>query len=443
MNILFSGAIEFLFLFLITCLQTFFYSRVLGLSQNWRGVRLALAVLFIAIFETALQLAAMNIALWLSLLFLGVVILYPVFFMSGSFRERLFFGIVNLVIIMISILLTNNILFPEGLVQSASEISWRTLLPCALLFIIYGVLALAIAHLKTEGRRYISRQHWTGLIVGFSGIFLGLSVIQYFNRMENSRMIRVYLTIFSIGLLVIWLLSYFIFYFICRYYSKIIETNTLLIQNEMIERYMLRKQAADERIKVLSHDLKHSLIQWRLLAEEKGKGDALQDISEYEEQLSSSLLINVENETANAIINQKKWEANQTKVTFQTDGVFHDDLLISKLDLCSLLGNLLDNALEAAMQAETATLRQVKLVIRRKGNLLILVIENGYAIAPILEKGYFVTHKKDKNSHSIGMRSIANVVEKYDGVLKYSYGDHWFKSTIMLRGYKTVLSNEN
>ncbi len=57
MNILFSGAIEFLFLFLITCLQTLFYSRVLGLSQKWRGVRLALAVLFIAVFETALQLA--------------------------------------------------------------------------------------------------------------------------------------------------------------------------------------------------------------------------------------------------------------------------------------------------------------------------------------------------------------------------------------------------
>lgn len=273
-------------------------------------------------------------------------------------------------------------------------------------------------------------------------VLFGLFVIQYFNRLATAGTFRLYLSILSAGLLIIWLLLYFTFYFICRYFSKTKEANALLVQNDRIEQYLLEKQASDERIKILSHDLKHSLVQWRELAEEKNNLNALHDISDYDEQLLSSLLINVENENANAIINQKSWEADQAKVEFQVDGIFHDDLLISKLDLCSLLGNLLDNALEAAVQAEAKELRRVKLFIRRKGNLLILISENGYAIEPVLENGIFVTHKKDKNLHALGMRSIEAVVEKYDGVINHSYKNNWFKITIMLRSYQNVLSDE-
>lgn len=441
MDILIAVAIEGTFLFLITCIQTFFYSKVIGLSQKWRGTRLILVIFGITILESVLQIAAMNAFLWVSLLFLIIVISYPVFFMGGDLKERLFFGVMNLAILMFSILLS-TMFFSGELVQNLSEVSWRILLPCALMLMIYGILVLIIVHINTEGRRYLSRQYWTGMIACFFIVLFGLFVIQYFNRLATAGTFRLYLSILSAGLLIIWLLLYFTFYFICRYFSKTKEANALLVQNDRIEQYLLEKQASDERIKILSHDLKHSLVQWRELAEEKNNLNALHDISDYDEQLLSSLLINVENENANAIINQKSWEADQAKVEFQVDGIFHDDLLISKLDLCSLLGNLLDNALEAAVQAEAKELRRVKLFIRRKGNLLILISENGYAIEPALENGIFVTHKKDKNLHALGMRSIEAVVEKYDGVINHSYKNNWFKITIMLRSYQTVLSDE-
>lgn len=211
----------------------------------------------------------------------------------------------------------------------------------------------------------------------------------------------------------------------------------------MIGQYLLRKQASDERIKVLSHDLKHSLAQWRMLAEGRDDEKALESISEYEEHLLSCLLIDVENETANAIINQKRLEADQAQVEFLIDGVFHKDLLVGTLDLCSLLGNLLDNAIEAAAQAEQATLRRVALSIRRKGNLLVLVVENGYAVEPVLENGLFATHKKDRDFHALGMVSIHNVAEKYEGVVTNSYENNWFKATVMLCGYSSILSDDN
>jgi len=444
MDILFAVAIEFLMLFLITCLQTFFYSKAIGLSQKWRGLRLALAMLLVSLVEAALQLIGSNITAlsWVNIISIVVMILYPVFFMGGKVSERILFGVVNCVILLFSDLLC-IVIFPQSL--DTSEVSLPTLLLiCALFIFIYAILVLVITHLNTEGKRFMPRKYWISMMICFFIIFVGLAVVSNFSVwIKDTQRLYTYITIFSLGFLVIWLSLYFVFYFVCRYFSKTIEVNALTIQNDMIERYILRKQASDERIKILSHDLKHSLTQWRVFAEEKGDANALQSISEYEGQLLSSLLINVENENANAIINQKYWEANQARVEFLTDGAFHKDLLMSKLDLCSLLGNLLDNAIEAATQVETETLRRVKLSIRRKGNLLILVVENGYAIEPVLENGVFVTHKKDKDLHAIGIRSINYVAKKYDGVVNNSYKNNWFKAAVMLRGYQTVLSDEN
>lgn len=444
MNILFTVAIEILMLFLITCLQTIFYYKAIGSNRKWRGLRLALAMSLVSVVEAALQLVGSNIVAlsWVNIISIVVMILYPVFFMGGKVSERILFGIVNCVILLFSELLSIVVL-PQ--ILGISEVSLQMLiLHCTLFIFIYIILEMVIIHLNTEGKRYMPRKYWISMIISFSFIFVGLAVVSNFSIwIKDAERLHTYITIFSLGFLVIWLLLYFIFYFVCRYFSKTTEANMLTIQNDMIERYILRRQESDERIKILSHDLKHSLTQWRVLAEETGDANALQSISEYEGQLLSSLIINVENENANAIINQKYWEANQARVEFLTDGAFHKDLVMSKLDLCSLLGNLLDNAIEAAAQVEKEDLRCVNLSIRRKGNLLILVVENSYAIEPVLENGIFVTRKKDKDLHAIGLRSINYVAEKYDGVVNNSYKNKWFKAAVMLRGYQTVLSDEN
>ena len=443
MNTLITMVINVLLILPIICIQTFFYSKTIGLNPKWKGLRLALVILLVTVVVAALNEVSAFLAVPL---LLAIFILYPVFFAGGKLKERFLFGMINLAMFMFAGLSIGFTISPEALME-LEEISWQSI-PLILTIVVsiytaYIVLVLVIVRLNIEGRRHIPHKYWAGIVICFSFILVGWggvqNIINWFADVEMSRM---YSNIISLFFLFIWLLLYFVFSFICRYFAKANEANALAIQNDMIERYMLRKQASDERIQVLSHDLRYSLTQWRAFAEEKGDADALQNISEYEEQLLSSLLINVENDNANAIINQKHWEADKARIEFLVDGVFHKDLLMSKLDLCSLLGNLLDNAIEAASQAETEALRRVKLSIRRKGNLLILAVENGYAIEPVLQNGIFVTNKKDKDLHAIGMRSIRSVAEKYDGVVHNSYENNWFKATVMLCGYQTALSDE-
>lgn len=454
--------VELLAMAMATCIQTYFYYKTIGFSAKWRGYRLALVMLAVSVIVAALTLITHNVpslmgavARWI---FFVVIILYPVFFMGGKRRERVLFGFVNVATYMFSVLLggvaLNAVITKLPAIQTISTFfeihivhgaAWVVILLALLLtMVIYMVLVLMITHLNTEGKRFIPSKYWVGMMIGFSIIAAGLYAIGNLGIwIENTEKRFAYVAVSSLGFLVVWLMLYLVFYFVCRYFSKVTEANALAIQNDMIERYMLRKQASDERIRVLSHDLKHSLIQWRTLAEEKGDISALSHILEYEEQLRSALLFDVKNDNANAMINQKYWEATQRQVKFLVDGVYDKDLLISNMDLCSLLGNLLDNAIEAAAQAETKALRYVKLTIRRKGNLLIMGVENGYSKEPVLANGAFVTSKKDKDRHAIGTLSIKYVAEKHDGVIHNAYENNLFKASVMFRGYQSTLSDKN
>ncbi len=62
MHMLFDVMIEVLLMLSITCIQTLFYSKTIGLNQKWRGLRLALAIAFVTVVETAIQLVSINIS---------------------------------------------------------------------------------------------------------------------------------------------------------------------------------------------------------------------------------------------------------------------------------------------------------------------------------------------------------------------------------------------
>lgn len=424
----------------LICIQTFFYSKMIGLNQKCKGLRL---VLTIFIFSIIMFILNVNASFRGMLLTLILIILYPALFLGCKLKDGILFGILNCAIYLFSGLISLIIVSPVSWVDLHKIPIPELLMILAVSYVVYVILLLIIIHLNTDGKHYMPSKYWTGVIISFTVIVIALFIVSNFNTwFRDIEKLQIYTTIFTIGVLSIWLLMYFLLYFVCQYFSKATEASILSVQNNMIERYILRKQETDERIRMLSHDLKHSLVQWRIMAEEKGEINVLQNITEYERQLLSSLLINVENESASAIINQKYLEAKQAKVTFQVDGIFHKDLIMCNLDLCSLLGNMLDNAIEAAAKVETEALRCVRLSIKRKGNLLIMVVENGYAIEPIVKDGVFITLKKDKFHHAIGMMSIRYVTEKYNGVVKNSYENNWFKSSVMLSGYHAILSNK-
>lgn len=104
---------------------------------------------------------------------------------------------------------------------------------------------------------------------------------------------------------------------------------------------------------------------------------------------------------------------------------------LRSVDLTAILGNLLDNALEAAETAPEPQ-RFLHLTIRRIHAMLVLKVENGTGSVPIRENGALRTAKADKAMHGWGLKSVQTAAERYDGTLSTSYQDGVFRAVVTL-----------
>lgn len=297
------------------------------------------------------------------------------------------------------------------------------------IFVIWLVFQILIRVRLRGGGESVSTRFWVFETVVLGVIFLiAYSIFLFFKELPNLEFMSLFtLPFFMLSLVVV---LEIINYLNCRYYAKENDTNLIAMQNEMLERYVLQKQESDRVIRQLSHDLKHNLNR---LKEQSGNSDS---IAEYEDMLEMHSMLNVGDDIANAIINEKRLYAQRGGIEFKVDGGFSDGLTITRIDFCSLLGNLLDNALESAEQVEDESLRRVSLQIRRKGHQLLIFLENGYKVEPKLNGGVFISGKKNRGLHGVGTLSINNIVEKYDGVIENTFKDNIFKSSLMLRCYE-------
>lgn len=117
----------------------------------------------------------------------------------------------------------------------------------------------------------------------------------------------------------------------------------------------------------------------------------------------------------------------QTKVNVE----YPRNTNIRSVDLTTILGNLLENALEAA-ETVPERLRFLHLTVRRINAMLIIKVENGYSEAPTQKNGNLLTSKIDKDFHGWGLKSVQTAAERYDGAVNIDYVDGIFKTVVTL-----------
>ena len=131
------------------------------------------------------------------------------------------------------------------------------------------------------------------------------------------------------------------------------------------------------------------------------------------------------------LINSKMALAEQEQIKTKVNIEYPHNTNIRSVDLTTILGNLLDNALEAAKAAPEG-LRFLNLTIRRINAMLIIKVENGYGSTPVQENGKLLTSKKDKAFHGWGLKSVQTAADRYDGTIRTDYKDHVFQSVVTL-----------
>ncbi len=137
-------------------------------------------------------------------------------------------------------------------------------------------------------------------------------------------------------------------------------------------------------------------------------------------------------ETVDYLINSKSAAARQCGIAYQVQVEFPRHTNLQSADLCAVLGNLLDNALEAAKQVPVPKQRFVRLTIRRIHQMLVIKVENSYAAAPAVQDGALKTSKEPNGLHGWGLKSAQTAAEKYDGMIQTSYSSGTFQAVATL-----------
>lgn len=131
------------------------------------------------------------------------------------------------------------------------------------------------------------------------------------------------------------------------------------------------------------------------------------------------------------LISSKLALAEQEHIKTKVNIEYPHNTNIRSVDLTTILGNLLDNALEAA-QAAPDGLRFLNLTIRRINAMLIIKVENGYGHDLKREDGKLLTTKSDKAFHGWGLKSVQTAADRYDGTISTDDKDGIFQSVVTL-----------
>ena len=188
-----------------------------------------------------------------------------------------------------------------------------------------------------------------------------------------------------------------------------------------------------EKNRQLSHDLKnHILVLKHFKMEEDYEG-----IDKYIEEIEQSFFdikrrIWTGNQVADMLLEQKRTLAEQEGITFTIQAVPIAEWMFDDSDTCSLLGNLLDNAIEACGRMDGNADKWVSVRIENQKQLLFIKIENSVNEVPVMEKGRPISVKKDKMRHGYGLKNVERILNKYDGTIAYLSRDKAFQIKLLI-----------
>lgn len=193
--------------------------------------------------------------------------------------------------------------------------------------------------------------------------------------------------------------------------------------------------AANFETRRFKHDFKNlSIAIEKLLAD--GKHDqALELLQKYNNVLNSPSVFHPAFDTGNgiadALLADKSEKAFVSNIKINFIGAIPQEAL-SPTDLCVILGNTLDNAIEACQKLDLKANKAISINSNCRSGFLFLSITNPISERVIIHDNHVPTTKENKTLHGFGLHSLHSVVKKYDGELRLSSTDDYFTIDIDL-----------
>jgi len=225
--------------------------------------------------------------------------------------------------------------------------------------------------------------------------------------------------------------SIFYFVFIIVYYAQAQKHSCLQRERDMLDAQFKMARTEIDSLRRMQqtaaayrHDMRHHFALLHGLAEK----EQMEEIREYLRSAQSDVdaitpVRYCENETVNLILSSFSAKAKSSEIAITIDAKLSDTLIFSDTELCSLLSNALENAIQASKEVPKIENRLIRLRLFSKNNKLCIDIRNSYQIEPAFHGGLPVSKEE---GHGFGTKSMAYIVEKHGGVYRFFIEDGLF-----------------
>ncbi|MCH5269623.1 MAG: GHKL domain-containing protein [Lachnospiraceae bacterium] len=221
-------------------------------------------------------------------------------------------------------------------------------------------------------------------------------------------------------------------------------------QVSSMQEQMAEMEHIHSGIRSMKHDMKNTLTVIIQLADKNGNAENT-ELHAYLSELNQTFdRLEIRFKTGNTVVDtllgMKYHDIMRTIPDLQLSAdklLFPENLMIQSYDISVILGNALDNAIEACKKqkaAEQGSETFIRLYSFSKRKMLFIRVENSFDGEVIRRQGaeFPATTKPDKKVHGIGLTNIKNTAEKYHGGVDWTVKNKVFTLTVMLKNERST-----
>lgn len=365
---------------------------------------------------------------------------FSLIFLKGSVLKKLFISIfTNLCVIGISSAITSliSIVFKDNIEIIYNTNSISRLLTIIIVQVLLTYLFAVILHFTKDGVNSLKSKEW-GLIISILGIsFVTFSVIHLTAISSNSTNGSLLLMVAELGLILINLVCWYITVNLSRSNRHKEELLLLNKQNEYSHQYAETIKEQYEQTRRLRHDMKqYCTVLDGLIADKKYKEARVLISENYKSISHTEVVVDVGSDFVNSILNAKLTLTKSLGIDVICSA--EKDLSgIDSADLCNLIGNLLDNAIEAAQNCELEK-RSIELNITSSISRLNIIVRNSIQSSVLNVNPSLKSTKQNSEEHGFGIKTIKYIAEKYSGTTDfYEEGTIFISRIELYKKFKT------
>ncbi len=358
--------------------------------------------------------------------FLYAIICFEMSVKSSIFHSVIFFFVMVLTEmvteVLVQLILRNAIFILD---ESALNFLFGVLISKSLFFIVAYFIATALSYKKNNAVGSMSKTY-LNMLYPLTVLFLLGLVFRVSLDYVLSRRLLIITIVFTSGSIALCFITAIYNQRLQRHENELAELSKQQMKNEIDMQYLNLLEKKNQQMQILTHDYKNHILAIRELAD----GEQVRQYVDkmLSEVRSADSFCNSGNHTLDIIINKYVTECELNHVDFDFDIKLSNLAFVDGFDLVTILGNLLDNALEAA---EKSGEKKISFSTKTVNSCSAIVVSNSCDAEP--DKN--LKTSKKKGAHGFGLKSVEKTIKSYGGDFEWEYDSaaKMFTITVMLQ----------